>query len=78
MRLLSLNPNVFRPENTVKLENMIKSCREREIDGIFLCETNCRYYSLSINNMARYFKRLNLNVVTHTLDSGDNLNVKTN
>lgn len=30
-----MNPNGFRPEKTIKVNDMIRAYKEREIDGIF-------------------------------------------
>lgn len=74
IRLMIINPNMFRPHNDEKIENLIKGCVEKEIYTIMLSETKCRHNTYNVNRIKQNLKRMNSNIVVNIHNSGNRIN----
>ena len=41
-RLLILDPNRMRPTNKEKINTLVHSCKEKQIDGVIISEVNIK------------------------------------
>jgi len=70
VRILIMNPRGFGPNNNEKVEMMIQSIIEYQIDGILLSALDQKWSSNKIDRLKNAFKKVNQEVEIIASDSG--------
>ena len=70
IRILSLNPSEFGPDNAEKMELMMRAARTNKIDGILLSSPDRKWTTSRIEQIKRKFKKVNKEIIVIALDSG--------
>ena len=68
-RILSLNPNSIQPSNEEKVNMLMNSCIDKQIDIVLLSKMNIKWTASNIEKMRSKLAIINKNIVITTADT---------